>query len=60
MKNILHVSNPNVYAHYVGAAELHPLVSTIHYDEVSPFRSSLNSYGVSSSKRVSQRTSRMA
>ena len=46
MKNILHVSNPNVYAHYVGAAELHPLVSAIHYDEVSPFRSSLNSYGV--------------
>ena len=46
MKNILHVSNPNVYAHSVGARELHPLVSVIHYDEVSPFRSSLNHYGV--------------
>ena len=37
MKNILHVSNPNVYARFVGAKELHPLVSVIHYDEVSPF-----------------------
>lgn len=46
MKNILHVSNPNVYARSVGARELHPLVSVIHYDEVSPFRSSLNNYGV--------------
>ena len=46
MKNILHVSNPNVYARFVGAPELHPLVSVIHYDEVSPFRSSLNNYGV--------------
>ena len=46
MKNILHVTNPNVYARFVGAQELHPLVSVIHYDEVSPFRSSLNNYGV--------------
>ena len=46
MKNILHVSDPNVYARFVGAHELHPLVSVIHYDEVSPFRSSLNRYGV--------------
>ena len=46
MKNILHVTNPNVYARFVGAPELHPLVSIIHYDEVSPFRSSLNNYGV--------------
>ena len=46
MKSILHVSNPNVYARYVGAQELHPLVSIIHYDEVSPIRSSLNNYGV--------------
>lgn len=46
MKNILHVSDPNVYARFVGARELHPLVSVIHYDEVSPFRSSLNRYGV--------------
>ena len=46
MKTILHVSTPNVYARFVGARELHPLVSVIHYDEVSPFRSSLNNYGV--------------
>lgn len=46
MKNILYVSDPNVYARFVGARELHPLVSVIHYDEVSPFRSSLNRYGV--------------
>ena len=46
MKNILQVTNPNVYARFVGAQELHPLVSVIHYDEVSPFRSSLNNYGV--------------
>ena len=46
MKNILHVSDPNVYARFVGARELHPLVSVIHYDEVSPFRSSLNRYDV--------------
>ena len=46
MKNILHVSTPNVYARFVGAPQLHPLVSVIHYDEVSPVRTSLNRYGV--------------
>ena len=46
MKNILHVSSPNDYARYLGAPFLHPLVSVIHYDEVSPIRSSLNRYGV--------------
>ena len=46
MKTILHVSTPNVYARFVGAPELHPLVSVIHYDEVSPICSSLNQYGV--------------
>ena len=46
MKNILHISDPNVYARSVGAPELHPLVSVIHYDEVSPVRTSLNRYGV--------------
>ena len=46
MKNILHITNPNVYARSVGAPELHPLVSLIHYDEVSPVRTSLNQYGV--------------
>lgn len=46
MKNILHISDPNVYASYLDAPQLHPLVSVIHYDEVSPIRSSLNRYGV--------------
>lgn len=46
MKNLLHVSEPNVYAHYVNSPIQHPLVSIIHYDEVSPIRSSLNRYGV--------------
>lgn len=46
MNNILHISSPNVYARFVGAPELHPLVSIIHYDEVSPIRTSLNNYGV--------------
>lgn len=46
MKNILHVSDPNVYARYLNAPVLHPLVSIIHYDEVSPIHSSLNRYGV--------------
>jgi len=46
MKSILRVSDPNVYARYVNAPVLHPLVSVIHYDEVSPIRSSLNNYGV--------------
>jgi len=46
MKNTLSVSDPNVYARHVHAPVLHPLVSVIHYDEVSPIRSSLNRYGV--------------
>ena len=46
MKTILQVSNPNVYAQHVNAPVLHPLVSVIHYDEVSPIRSSLNRYAV--------------
>ena len=46
MKNILHISGPNVYARFVGARELHPLISIVHYDEVSPVRTSLNNYGV--------------
>ena len=46
MKNIIRVSDPNVYARFVGARELHPLVSVIHYDEVSPIHTSLNQYGV--------------
>ncbi len=46
MKNLLHITDPNVYARYVGAPEIHPLVSIIHYDEVSPLHTSLNRYGV--------------
>ena len=46
MKEILKVDNPNVYAAYVGAQILHPQLALISYDEVSPFRSSLNNYGV--------------
>lgn len=46
MKKILKIDDPNAYADYVEAERLHPLVSVIHYDEVAPFRSSLNSYGV--------------
>ncbi|MCR4764941.1 MAG: helix-turn-helix domain-containing protein [Bacteroidaceae bacterium] len=46
MKKILKVDNPNVYAHHVGAPELHPLLSIIHYDDVSPIHNSLNNYGV--------------
>lgn len=46
MKKILNVDNPNVYAEYVGAPVLHPQLALISYDEVSPFRHSLNNYGV--------------
>ena len=46
MKKILKIDNPNDYARFVDAPELHPLVSIIHYDELAPFRHSLNSYGV--------------
>ena len=46
MKKILKVDSPNDYARYVGAPELHPLLSIIHYDELPPVRHSLNNYGV--------------
>lgn len=46
MKKILNLDNPNVYARLLGAPELHPLLSLIHYDEVSPVHTSLNNYGV--------------
>ena len=46
MKKILRIDNPNDYACYVDAPVLHPLVSIIHYDELPPFRHSLNNYGV--------------
>lgn len=46
MKKVLKIDSPNVYAEYVGAPVLHPQLALISYDEVSPFRSSLNNYGV--------------
>ena len=46
MRTILKVNDPNVYAEYVGAPVLHPHLALISYDEVSPFRNSLNNYGV--------------
>ena len=46
MKRILRVDSANDYARVVEAPELHPLVSIIHYDELQPFRHSLNNYGV--------------
>ena len=46
VKKILKVDSPNVYAEYVGAPVLHPQLALISYDEVSPFRNSLNNYGV--------------
>ena len=46
MKKILTVDKPNDYARHVGASELHPLLSIICYDEVSPVHNSLNNYGV--------------
>ena len=46
MRNILKLDTPNDYARFVDAPVLHPLVSIIHYDELAPFRHSLNNYGV--------------
>ena len=46
MEKILRVHHVNDYAHYIGAPELHPLVSVIHYDELKHCRHSLNNYDV--------------
>ncbi|MDO5297452.1 MAG: helix-turn-helix domain-containing protein [bacterium] len=46
MPKILSVRSVNDYAQYVGAAELHPHVCVIHYDELEHCRHSLNNYGV--------------
>ena len=48
MKKILEVREPNVYARFVGAQELHPLISVIHYDALGKVHGSLNNYGVKS------------
>ena len=54
MKNILKVDTPNDYARFVEAPELHPLVSIIHYDELAPFRHSLNNYSIGGSISLNQ------
>lgn len=46
MEKILKVHHVNNYARYIGAPELHPLVSVIHYDELEHCRHSLNNYDV--------------
>ena len=46
MEKILKVHHVNDYARHIGAPELHPLVSVIHYDELEHCRHSLNSYDV--------------
>ena len=46
MEKVLNVQNVNDYARFVGAPQLHPLVSVIHYDELDSCRHSLNHYGV--------------
>ena len=46
MQKVLKVHNVNDYARYIGAPELHPLVSVIHYDELEHCRHSLNNYDV--------------
>ena len=46
MEKILRVHHVNDYARYIGAPELHPLVSVIHYDELDHCRHSLNNYDV--------------
>lgn len=46
MEKILKVHNVNDYARYIGAPELHQLVSVIHYDELDHCRHSLNNYDV--------------
>ena len=46
MEKILRVHCVNDYARYIGAPELPPLVSVIHYDELEHCRHSLNNYDV--------------
>ena len=46
MEKILKVHSVNDYARYIGAEEIHPLISVIHYDELEHCRHSLNNYDV--------------
>ena len=45
-RQMLKVHCVNDYARYIGAPELHPLVSVMHYDELEHCRHSLNNYDV--------------
>lgn len=53
MKKVLRITNPNVYAAYVNAPPLHPLVCILRYEELGLFRRSLNLYSVSSIATIS-------
>ena len=46
MEKVLDVASVNDYARYVGAPELHPEVSVVHYDELDSCRHCLCRYGV--------------
>ena len=46
MKKVLRITEPNDYAAYVHAPALHPLICILRYEELGPFRRSLNWYGV--------------
>lgn len=46
MKKILKISNPNVYAEFLGAPVYNSEVSIIHYDELGGFPNSLNNFNV--------------
>ena len=46
MEKVLQLASVNDYARHVGAPELHPLVSVVHYDELEHCRHALIEYGV--------------
>lgn len=46
MEKVLRLASVNDYARYVGASELHPHVSVVHYDELAHCRHALIDYGV--------------
>ena len=41
MEKILKVHSVNDYTRYIGAEELHPLISVIHYDELEHWMKNL-------------------
>ena len=50
MPKILKIKNANDYSRYVGLKDKHPLVSVVEYADVSPVRSSLNTYSMRCSR----------